>query len=398
MSKRRKNAGEGYGYMFSGAFAKKADAVKKEKSRKGSFIKTVWLKSGMRYAVMTPRTNPIKRKPKVKKETKAELLKRRLAEAGAYTPRVTNPTELLVMGANPHERKIEIPNDGDITITIRRNNPVRANSLGTFLGFSPKKATKKELAESRRSFKANVREKSKENNQEFRRMRRSASASRSRKLDDLFHEVYGKNPAPVCGHMIGGEPCSRKPGHRGPHLPQGATMRTQSRLRHGWKPRANPTAEALREKFTGKEVDRIKIYDEPHMPAGDYAQLGKLLSLFVKPRRGGQVQEIRATGVTVVSDETARQIYFVGGDQDISAALAVFGAVDRGAGLYELGEARRIDYRQRKEHVPQPDMDSWRHEFGEESGVRPIALFDVKAKRLLLEGGEYVVREEGIIN
>src|SRR4029077_12175337 len=31
MSKRRKNAGAGYGYMFSGAFAKKADAVKKEK-------------------------------------------------------------------------------------------------------------------------------------------------------------------------------------------------------------------------------------------------------------------------------------------------------------------------------------------------------------------------------
>ena len=400
MSKRRKNAGEGYGYMFHGSFGKKADAVAKERKTKGAWIKPTLTNQGYRYIVMSPRTNPIKRKPKpkVKKETQGELLKRRLAELNAYTPREKNPTELLVMGANPHERKIEIPNEGDITITIRRNNPVRTNSLGTFLGFSPKTPTKKELAESRRSFKRNVREKVKENDREFSRLRKSARVGRSKKLETLFHEVYGKNPAPTCGHMIGGEPCTRKPGHRGSHLPQGATMRTQSRLRHSWKPRGNPTAGALREKFTGKEVDRIKIYDEPHMPAGDYAQLGKLLSLFVKPLKGGQVQEIRATGVTVVSDESARQIYFVGGDQDVSAALAMFGAVDRGAGLYELGEARRIDYKQRKEHVPQPDMDSWRHEFGEETGVRPTVLFDVDAKRLLLEGGEYVVREEGIIN
>jgi hypothetical protein len=63
-----------------------------------------------------------------------------------------------------------------------------------------------------------------------------------------------------------------------------------------------------------------------------------------------------------------------------------------------LGEARRIDYQQRKEHVPHPESDQWRHEFGEETGVRPITLFDSKSKRLLLEGGEYVIRPEGIVN
>ena len=397
--KRRKNAGAGYGYMFSGAFAKKADAVKKEKQRKGSFVKAVYLPTGMRYAVMTPRTNPVKRKKKPPVE--------------AYTPRPTvqpakNPAELLVMGANPHEnREINVPAGSTITIRV---NPERSNSLGTFLGFSPKRVTKKELAASRRTFKAGVRAKTAEERDALKSMRRAARSSQKQsRTARVFHELYGQqtydaqglpsNPAEVCGASIGGYPCSRKPGHRGPHLPQGATMRTRKRLPHNWQPRAkNPSAEALREKFTGKEADRIRIFDEPHMPGGDYAALGKLLALYVKPRQGGQVQMIQASGVTVVSDESARQIYFVGGDQDVSAGLHVFGAVDRGAGLFELGEARRIDYKQRKEHVPHPESDSWRHEFGEETGVRPIVLFDVNAKRLLLEGGEYEIRTEGIVN
>jgi hypothetical protein len=313
MSKRRKNAGEGYGYIFSGAFAKKSDAVKKEKKRKGSFVKAVMMRSGMRYAVMTPRTNPIKRKKKP-----------------AVTPPTVqqNPAELVVMGANPHEnREINLPAGSSITIRV---NPAQCN--------------------------------------------------------------------PLCGATIGGELCTRNAGHRGPHLPQGATMRTRSRLRKGWKPRsANPSAAAIRESFTGAEADKVSIRNAPHMPPGDYAQLGELLALYVKPLTGGQVQQITFSKPypLIVSDETARQIYFVGGDQDVGSAS--FSTHQRG-GLVELGEARRIDYKQRKEHVPDPSNDEWRHDFGEETGVRPLLLFDRHHKQLLLEGGEYVIRAEGIVN
>lgn len=392
MSRQRKNAGAGYGYMFHGAFSKKADAVKKERKTKGAFIKTVAYSHGLRYAVMSPRTNPIKRKKKAKKETKGELLNRRLAELNAYESRGKNPSELLVMGANPHDHK-ELNLPAGSTITIRVNpepNP--------YFGFGPSHPTKKELAASRRSFRAGVSRRVKEGRAEYTRLRKSARSSfkNKKKLEGLFHEVYGQNPAPICGAMIGGYQCTRKPGHRGPHLPQGATLRPRSR--HKWGPRENPSAEAIRESFTGTGVDRVKIYDEPHMPAGDYALLGKLLALYVKPHAGGQVQMIRPTKTIAVVDETGRQIYFVGGDQDISSALHVFGAIDRGAGLYEIGEAKRIDYKQRKEHVPNPEVDEWRHDFGEESGVRPKVLFDAHAKRLLLEGGEYVIRTEGIVN
>jgi len=311
MSKKRKNAGEGYGYMFSGAFKKKADAVKKEATRKGSFIKGIYVNGDHRYVVMTPRANPIKRKPKAPK-----------------VPKV-NPGELIVLGANPHDnREINLP--AGSTLTIRMN----------------------------------------------------------------------PTSAAICGAMIGGEPCTRKPGHRPPHLPQGATMRTRSRLRPGWKPRAaNPSAAAIRESFTGMDADKVSVRSEPHMPAGDYAQLGELLALYVKPMSGGQVQQIQflKPRPIIVADETARQIYFVGGDQDIGEDVSQFSSHQRG-GLVELGEARRIDYKQRKAHVPDPDADEWRHEFGEESGVKPTVLYDRANKRILLEGGEYVIRAEGIRN
>ena len=444
MSKRRKNAGEGYGYMFHGSFAKKADAVAKERKTKGAWVKSVLTNQGYRHLVMSPRTNPRKKrnprpfigpdgrvwqsgvrsrgawgqfteaerrelkrlgfkKSGFKTDADVQAAKAALERMEA-TRRGSNPSELLVMGANPGAHEITAK-PGE-TITIRVNptethyvTPMYPPRENLYLGFGASSPSRKELAASRRGFRARVRQKTKEERTYIRGLARSARAGgrTKRKLEQLFHEVYGANPA-ICGARIGGEICTCKPNHKGPHLPQGATLRTRERLPHHWKPRDNPSAAALRETFTGAESDGYTVHREAHMPAGDYAQLGKMLALYVKPHSGGQVQMIQPRDTLLVADESARQLWFVGGDQDITAALGVFGARQRGAGLFELGEARRIDYRQRKEHVAHPEHDSWRHEFGEESGVRPVVLFDATHKRLLLEGGEYVVRAEGIVN
>lgn len=352
MSRKRKNAGEGYGYMFHGAFTKKKDAVEKERTRKGSFIKGMPTAKGYRYVVFTPRTNPIKRKKKSSQNwavlesgaIRARFAKRKQADsyakdaqrfthhavtvkrvpaaAGGYSD---NPMDLLVMGANPGHSSREIVVEPGQTITLRVN---------------PSGQT--------------------------------------------------------CGHIIGGLPCTREPGHSGPHLPQGATLRPASR--HNWGRRSNPDAESIREEFTGGPVGRVSLYQEGAMPGGDYALLGRLLTLYIRPLAGGQVLKINGRGVQVVSDETARQIWFVGGDQDISAYLGKFGARDCGAGRYELGEAVRIDYKQRKEHLPDPDHDEFKHFFGEENDIRPRVFFDAVHKRLLLEGGDYRIEARGIIN
>jgi hypothetical protein len=188
--------------------------------------------------------------------------------------------------------------------------------------------------------------------------------------------------------VMGANPTN--PGTREIVVPPGSTITI----------RTNPSAPVLHEEFTGRPSEWYTVEQEAHMPAGDYAQLGELLALYVKPVSGGAVQHIsfRKDRPVVVSDESARQIYFVGGDQDIADSLDAFGALDRGRGLFELGEARRIDYKQRKEHVPDPEIDEWRHDFGEETDVRPVVLFDRGKKRLLLEGGEYRIQAEGIVN
>jgi hypothetical protein len=377
MSRRKKNAGEGYGYMFHGSFVKKADAVAKERKTKGAWVKGTLTNKGYRYLVMSPRTNPIKRKknPKMQvffdnaikkftaalyhpehgniyasgftKKEAAKNLKDRMREirksgkVPSHRGYAANPHELLVMGANPHEHhelEITLPPGATVIIRTPRQNPLvnpdRFDWIPTG-GIAPGENPRE-----------NVELGTYENG--------------------IFH------------------PWTRRPKSR-----QKKAIRRQ-----------NSSAAAIREDFTGAPSDYYTVHPEPHMPAGDYAELGKLLVLYVKPIAGGQVQQITFAKPfpIVVSDESARQIWFVDGDQDVSGSIAAFGALDRGAGLFELGEARRIDYKQRKEHVPDPDTDEWKHHFGEENGIRPRLLFDVTHKRLLLEGGDYEIRREGITN
>jgi hypothetical protein len=171
----------------------------------------------------------------------------------------------------------------------------------------------------------------------------------------------------------------------------------------------NPPVEDIVEDFTGQEVKWLDVYNEPHIPRGRYAQLGPLIALYIKPAKGGQVQRNGGQGKNyaaawagkppiIVTDSSAKQIYFVDGAQDISASLAAFGAIDRGNGLFELGQARRIDYQCRKEHVADPEEDLWKHDHGEENGALPTVLFDTRNKRLLYEGGDYRIEGPWIRN
>jgi len=413
MSTRRKNAGQGYGYMLHGSFTDKKDAVAKERKTKGAWIKHTLTNQGWRYIVMSPRTNPPKRHKqnpatKVHKKftgrdasgrayafaqqmrdrypgRKVDVLERADGSWLVFVvnePVTRNPSELIVMGANPHpkqqEIKIPLPGGGEVTI---RTNPAQLNpdhyssaqARAAGASYHPPG-----LIQS--LFQSRV--------HKISRAGRSSRGTRSG-----TREPMSTLRAEVASALVnqGYKPAQAKRMARAAQGGDFSAMFNDAMRR-------NPSAEALRERFVGREVDRVTIHNEPHMPKGDYAMVGKALNLYVKPRTSGQVQVIDLRGVTVVSDESARQLYFVGGDQDVSGGLAVFGALDRGAGIFELGEARRIDYRQRKEHVPHPEMEDWRHDLGEENGIRPIVLYDSNAKRLLFEGGDYRIEEAGIIN
>jgi hypothetical protein len=421
--RRRKNS---FGTMFGGAFGDEKAARKKARKVHGAVMPKI-INGQRRYMVMSERKNPIRRrrngtslrKVEALEQKKQELTQQRdwvqrdvsNLEAQGHTLNVfdrrflkhrkkalhkldrnlakveaklvkaarTNPSELIVLGANPHptesqaaQEEILLPPNSTIMI---RTNPARVNAgQGYGYDFHGAFTEKADAIEKERTIPGAF-IKGRITNRGFRWIVMTKRADEPRQnveFREFDHGIF--------------HPWTRRPKTRR----KPATRRLK---------RGNPSAPALREEFVGVPAEFETVLTEPHMPAGDYAQLGELLALYVKPGRGQQVQQIAfADRPMLVSDESARQLYFVGGDQDISGSLAVFGAEDHGGGHFQLGEVRRIDYKQRKEHVAHPDLDEWRHEFGEESGVRPVLWFDANAHRLLLKGGEYEIRREGIVN
>lgn len=167
----------------------------------------------------------------------------------------------------------------------------------------------------------------------------------------------------------------------------------------------------LYEKFHARESERYIVRDEPHMPAGDYTELGKLIALRVKPTPTGQtthVQEISFPHkhIRVVCDPDGRQIWFVGdGQQQTEDDLRIFsdGATHARAMCWDLGLCRSIVYEATKWH-PQlaesarGERIEWEHEFGEEGGTCPTLSYDTHTERLLLGKASYHVEGAGIVN
>jgi hypothetical protein len=160
--------------------------------------------------------------------------------------------------------------------------------------------------------------------------------------------------------------------------------------------------------FHADEADKTIRRPEPHMPSGDYAQLGTLYALAIKPMPGAQDRAVKAfmpTGaepIRVVVDNSRRKIYFAGGDQSLSAEdLKMFGAAD--TNICQIGEARYITYLARKYHTEVSEKDrgkvvEWVHRFGEDGGYPPAVFYDRTTKRILLQGGSYEVQDRGIVN
>ena len=183
----------------------------------------------------------------------------------------------------------------------------------------------------------------------------------------------------------------------------GAGMIIPVSVRHGNPMDTSEDAREIRSGFVGRESNRYIVMDEPHIPKGDYAQLGFLYSLAVKPTSGGEVREISfARGIRVISDRSRRQIYFAAGRQFLSTReLGEFSQV--AADEINLGECREIIYLAKKyqagvDNEAAGKTVEWRHKFGEETGILPRLWYDTKNNRLILRGGDYRVEDAGIVN
>lgn len=172
-------------------------------------------------------------------------------------------------------------------------------------------------------------------------------------------------------------------------------------------------AREIREGFVHADTRGYRVVDEPLIPSGDYAELGTggavrgdgetaAAYLAVRPRKGGYRLQIGIPkGVTFLSDTTRRQIWIAGAVAMSEMEVAMF--TDDARPSVNLGECVGIGYIAVKYH-PQIENHAagrrilWEHEFGEENGIVPHLIYDRRHERLALEGGDYTVKDEGIVN
>lgn len=261
--------------------------------------------------------------------------------------RQKNPTELLLMGANPFPGKKATRERATRIRAARLSNPYDALSVNERLAFGRLGLGKAQLQS-------------------------ASDIRRARKEVKQVNRLRNRLPNPSSGAPAIGEEADK--------------------------------AQELYERFHETESSQCTVLDEPHMQSGDYTDLGEFLDIKVKPANGGPVQIISFEGndIRLVCDASGRQLYLAGSGQDLDgAALRVFadGAEDR----LLLGQARMIAYQAVKWHPEVPDGargkdKPYEHRFGEDAGSEPDVWYSRSMKRLLIGRASYRVEGAGIVN
>lgn len=158
-------------------------------------------------------------------------------------------------------------------------------------------------------------------------------------------------------------------------------------------------AQAMFKKFHGRKSTTIEEVKARQQYRRTMSGLGALMFL-----RTDLTQEWNGKGVgltfseddkvVVASDPAGNQIYFLGGNQDVTGILPK-GLAQKD--FIDLGECDVIIYTADKDFDNFEEKD-YQHEFGEETGERPRLMFDRLNRQLYLIGGAYEVKREGIVN
>jgi hypothetical protein len=168
-------------------------------------------------------------------------------------------------------------------------------------------------------------------------------------------------------------------------------------------PRKNPDDELpeagrLYETFHGREPREILELTDSAVERGEYVNLGDLVEMtIVAPDRNHVKVGFKDDGVRLASTAEGTQLVLIGGNQDISRTLGMFGAEDTSKDLLDLGDLKQIVYDAAKwqtDFTPQ----EWKHDLGEESGIRPRVIFNQLKKRIFFAGGTYRVERPGIVD
>jgi hypothetical protein len=160
-------------------------------------------------------------------------------------------------------------------------------------------------------------------------------------------------------------------------------------------------AQKMFQKFHGRKSTTIEEVQQRQQYRRTMSGLGVLMFLRTDLTqkwngKGVGLQFSEEDKVIVSSDPAGNQIYFLGGNQDVTGILPKRG-VDSNKDFIDMGECDCIIYTADKDFDNFEEKD-YQHEFGEETGERPRLMFDRLNQQLYLIGGAYEVKREGIVN
>ncbi len=151
---------------------------------------------------------------------------------------------------------------------------------------------------------------------------------------------------------------------------------------------------AMFETFHGQQPREIIRVQENDIGADTYTSLGGLWEMKLDSSGENYKLEFADCGVKLCSSADGRQLYIVGGDQDLSNCLPK-GAPDKE--FVGLGIVKKISYVTRKK-FDKFQENVYEHKFGEEGGEPPWAFYARTQKRIFIVDGTYKVEAPGIID
>lgn len=174
----------------------------------------------------------------------------------------------------------------------------------------------------------------------------------------------------------------------------------------------NPSASAekLYQKFHGRPSDSSFAVKEKEHVHSHLAQLGTLTEIVVAIKIGGQgkavLYRLKASetakshsdrkAVHLTSNEEGTQLFLTGGDQSLNLKALGFVSSEIKEQMV-IGQIKELTYRTQKSFDDFKTIDYF-HGLGEENGNKPLLLYKPRDKKLLIFGGDYQVKPEGIVN
>jgi len=163
------------------------------------------------------------------------------------------------------------------------------------------------------------------------------------------------------------------------------------------RPNRNNGAAKLYKDFHGRAPSEILTMQEALMTSGDYTALGDMGSLWLEPLEGEtsdwpspDIEFEKKDKVKLATDAKGKQLYLVGGNQQLPLDYLEKDGVSTDKRFISLGEVYGISYLTEKSFDGYRDSE-YAHEFGEQTGERPFAFYDAELKRIVLAGGAYSI-------